>query len=140
MAKNAKVIFAIQNGQPLIQFSISDNVEGCAEEKFTELLNDLPVPKSVKDSLKELSPARLLSSNEVKVQDASASGIGQQSKSGSNSAKKKLRITDKQLETLRDLLVKKRISESSFCAQHKVARLEELTSGTAWHILDEWLN
>ena len=139
MAKNAKVVFTIQNGQPSIQFSISDNVEGCAEEKFTELLNDLPVPKSVKDSLKELSPARLLPSNEVEAHDVPQQSV-QQSKSGSDSAKKKSRITDKQLETLRDLLAKKRISESSFCTQHKVARLEELTSGTAWHILDEWLN
>ena len=139
MAKNAKVIFAIQNGQPLIQFSISDDVEGCAEEKFTELLNDLPVPKSVKDFLKELSPTRLLSRDEVEERDVPQQSV-QQSKSGSDSAKKKSRISESQLSTLRDLLAKRRISESSFCAQHRVDRLENLPGGTAWRILHEWLS
>jgi len=138
MPNKLNVVLAIQNGQPSIQFQISNDLEGPAKEKIMRLLKDLPIQEAVMDSLAEFSQARFLPTDEVEVQDVPQQSV-QQSKPCSGSAKKKAKITESQLSTLRDILAKKMISESSFCAQHGVDRLENLPGGTAWHILHEWL-
>ena len=138
MPKKIEVVLTVQNEKPSIQFHVSDVVEGPAKEKFMELLKDFPIQEAVVDSLSELSQARFLPAEDVEVLDLPQESV-QQSKPCSNSAKKKARISESQLSTLRDILAKRMISESSFCAQHGVDRLENLPGGTAWRILHEWL-
>ena len=105
------------------------------------MLTDLPIPATVANSLSDSFQTRLLANEEVKVQNVQSKPESvQQSKPSSGSTKKKAKITESQLRTLRDLLAKNRISESAFCGEHGVVRLEELSSGAAWHILDKMLN
>lgn len=136
MLKKIEVVLTIQNGQPSIQFQISKDLEGPAKEKIMEQLKGLPIQEVVMDSLTEFSQARLLPTDEVEVQDVPPKFV-QQSKPRSGSAQKAKKISDSQLAVIRDCLAKRNTSEHDFCARHGVARLEDLTSGAAWHIINE---
>ena len=46
-------------------------------------------------------------------------------------------ITDKQLKVLRELLVKKSISEVDFCKVHEISRLEDLKKGEGRWIIND---
>ena len=67
MAKTIELSYALRNGQPSIQIHVTEIVEGNVKEKIQEILNDLPDP--ITKSLNNLSQARLLTNDEVEVQD-----------------------------------------------------------------------
>ena len=132
MAKTIELSYALRNGQPSIQIHVTEVVEGNVKEKIQEILNDLPDP--ITKSLKNLSQARLLTNDEVEVQDVpflkSQTAKRQSFKSGGLQ-----KITEKQLWCIKDHLEKMNINEKEFCLTHGVDRLEDLPKNTATGIV-----
>ena len=128
MAKTIELSYALRNGQPSIQIHVTEVVEGNVKEKIQEILNDLPDP--ITNSLKNISQARLLTDDEVEVQDVpflkSPTAKRQSFKSGGLQ-----KITDRQLWCIKDHLKKMDINEKEFCQTHGVDCLEDLPKDIA---------
>ena len=159
MAKTIELSYTVRNGQPSVQIHVTEIVEGSVKDKLLEILSDLPEP--IADSLKNLSRARLLSGDEVEVQTVSASSenahsemppteIGPCSETtihppkalpnhGKTNPKKSggKPITENQLRTINQALSDRHIPVAAFCHSHGVDRIEDLTKGDAWKIINE---
>ena len=159
MAKTIELFYTNQNGCPSFSFRIADVIEGNAKAKFQEMLNDLPAP--IADSLKSLPPARLLSGDEVEVQTMPASTENAHSvmppaenrscseatnhppqtlpnREKTNPKKNDRKsITEKQLRTIHQALSDRHIPVAAFCRSHGVDRIENLSKGEAWKIINE---
>lgn len=122
-------------------------------------MNDLPGP--ITDSLKDLPPARLLSSDEVEVKSPTLSESNNSATSSADirscseptlqspcemltspTPKPKKRskrepITESQANTIIRSLMERNIPASVFCQHHGVNQIMDLTKGAAWHIIHE---
>ena len=157
MAKTVEIFYAIQNGRPSIRFHVTDIVEGNAKEKILEMLNDLPIPESVVNSLKDPLSVPILPTavKDEEVQDVPcalppaqeeappSNNVCPEPQENASEQKKKTRsssrakITLPQIATIRQGLQERRIPEFVFCMNNHVERIEDLPGGVAWHIIHD---
>ena len=136
MAKTLELFYAIKNGQPSVQIHVTEIVEGNIKDKLQEMMNDLPGP--IAESLKGVPPARLISDDEVNVQDVSVP-----SKKTSTPKKQPFQagigetITERQLYCIKKHLEKQNLDETAYCQSFGVSRLEDLPKSIATDIVSE---
>ena len=139
MEKTIEMVCSVRNGQPSVQFRVTEVVEGNIKEKIQEMMNDLPEP--IANSMKNLQAARLLSNDEVNVYDVPFSNQkAPTSKRHPFKSGGSLKITEKQLWCIKDYLENGNIDEKEFCLTHGVDRLEDLPKNVASGIVSEIKN
>ena len=136
MAKTNELLYAIKNGQPSVQIHVTEVVEGSVKDKIQEMMNDLPEP--IAESLKGVPPARLLSNDEVNVQDVPVlNRKTSTSKARAFQPGPVEKITEKQLYCIKESLGKRNLDETAFCQAYGVNHLEDLPKSVATDIVSE---